>query len=180
MEYSLSCKDLRGLSFESLDMKLDNYTIKGFNFDAVAFKKCSLNGAVLNDCSFQGAIFQKRVDFTNATVDGATLETLLPEIVKYNSLHPNNAMNLDNIKVVGAIKEEISEHHLLKKVYLGGASIQYRVSGEDLQSNKECNNPILDKEALKNFKEKLTVGGSLSKVYNNKNPASLAKGSRVR
>lgn len=124
LDYSLSNKDLRGLSFEKVDMKLDNFEIKGFNFNEVTLGKCSLKNAELKECSFKRVTFKEHIDFEGATIDGNTLTTLLPEIKKYNKKHPEKTMNLDNIRVVGNISEEVKSNPLLKNVDLNKATIK--------------------------------------------------------
>lgn len=122
--YSLNNKDLRGLSFEKVDMKLDNFEIKGFNFNEVTLGKCSLKNAELKECSFKRVTFKEHIDFEGATIDGNTLTTLLPEIKKYNKKHPEKTMNLDNIRVVGNISEEVKSNPLLKNVDLNKATVK--------------------------------------------------------
>lgn len=63
------------------------------------------------------------IDFEGATIDGDTLTTLLPEIKKYNIKHPEKTMNLDNIRVVGNISEEVKSNPLLKNVELNKAAV---------------------------------------------------------
>ncbi|WP_425364045.1 pentapeptide repeat-containing protein [Candidatus Tisiphia endosymbiont of Hybos culiciformis] len=124
LDYSLSNKDLRGLSFETVDMKLDNFEVKGFNFNKVTLGKCSIKDAVFKECSFKGAVFKEHINFEGATIDGSTLTTLLPEIKKYNKKHPEKTMNLDKIKVVGHIKEEVKANPLLKNADLTKATVK--------------------------------------------------------
>jgi uncharacterized protein YjbI with pentapeptide repeats len=124
LDYSLNNKDLRGLSFEKVDMKLDDFEIKGFNFNEVTLGKCSLKNAELKECSFKRVTFKEHIDFEGATIDGNTLTTLLPEIKKYNKKHPEKTMNLDNIRVVGNISEEVKSNPLLKNVDLHKATIK--------------------------------------------------------
>ncbi len=124
LDYSLSNKDLRGLSFETVDMKLDNFEVKGFNFNEVALGKCSIKDAVFKECSFKGATFKEHINFEGATIDGNTLTTLLPEIRKYNKKHPEKTMNLDKIKVVGHIKEEVKANPLLKNADMTKATVK--------------------------------------------------------
>ncbi|WP_375319006.1 pentapeptide repeat-containing protein [Candidatus Tisiphia endosymbiont of Oplodontha viridula] len=124
LDYSLSNKDLRGLSFETVDMKLDNFEVKGFNFNKVTLGKCSIKDAVFKECSFKGAIFKEHINFEGATIDGSTLATLLPAIKKYNKKHPEKTMNLDKIKVVGHIKEEVKANPLLKNADLAKATVK--------------------------------------------------------
>lgn len=124
LDYSLNNKDLRGLSFETVDMKLDNFEVKGFNFNKVTLGKCSIKDAVFKECSFKGTTFKEHIDFEGATIDGSTLITLLPEIEKYNKKYPEKTMNLDKIKVVGNIKEEVKSNPLLKNADLTKATVQ--------------------------------------------------------
>ncbi|WP_425362147.1 pentapeptide repeat-containing protein [Candidatus Tisiphia endosymbiont of Mystacides longicornis] len=124
LDYSLSNKDLRGLSFETIDMNLDNFEVEGFNFNKVTLGKCSIKGAVLKGCSFKKAIFKEHIDFEGATIDGSTLITLLPAIQEYNKKHPEKTMNLDKIKVVGDIKEEDKANPLLENADLTKATVK--------------------------------------------------------
>lgn len=124
LNYSLNNKDLRGLFFEKVDMKLDDFEIKGFNFNEVTLGKCSMKNVELKECSFKRVTFKEHIDFEGATIDGNTLTTLLPEIKKYNKKHPEKTMNLDNIRVFGNISEEVKLNPLLKNVDLNKATVK--------------------------------------------------------
>jgi uncharacterized protein YjbI with pentapeptide repeats len=124
LDYSLDNRDFRVLSFEKTDMKLDNFEIKGFNFNKVTLGKCSFKDALLKECSFKGATFKEYINFEGATIDGSTLTTLLPEIQKYNKKHPEKTMNLDKIKVIGHIKEEVKSNPLLKNADLTKVTVK--------------------------------------------------------
>ena len=111
LEYSLYNRDLHGLSFKDIEMKLDHYKIQDFNFNNVTFGKSSFDGASLMYCSFKGATFTEKVAFVDATIDVQTLETLLPAIKKYNDAHQKDPISLREAKIVGEVTPD-----LLKKL----------------------------------------------------------------
>ncbi len=136
MSYSLANKDLRGVSFETINMKLDNFIIKNFNFDGVKFSKCSFKNSVLENYSFNGVQFANKISFEGATIDSDMLQTLVPAIEKYNKAHPLDKMNLENVKILGDITR-LKDNSLLKNANLTEAFVVEKEIKEDNVTEKK-------------------------------------------
>ncbi|WP_341793601.1 MULTISPECIES: pentapeptide repeat-containing protein [unclassified Rickettsia] len=143
--YSLRDKNLKGLSFEKSVLKFDNFKVKGFNFDNTKFKECSFKGAILEECSFKGTIFNEQVNFEGATIDAATLTTLIPAIKKYNAKHPDSRIALDKVKIAGDVsKIDFSGVVLNNPEFIKNNKVELQEDKETPKNDKQFKSVVMN------------------------------------
>jgi hypothetical protein len=122
-KYSFRSHDLNGFNFEK-PLNFDNLKIDGFKFNNAKFTEASFKGCTIINCDFgevkekvtikgkevertkiKEVEFKGLVSFDGATIDAKSLESLVPSIKKYNAAHPDATIKLDNVKVIGEVKE---------------------------------------------------------------------------
>jgi len=131
LKFSLKNRDLRGFNLSSEEgLKFDNVKIDGFNFDDTKMKNCSFEGSLIQNTSFKDAVFKSKISFRGATIDGATLATLLPAIIKYNQQEGvADPITLDDVKIVGDISKLSLKELSLKNADISEA-ITYSTEGK--------------------------------------------------